>query len=375
MAEPDFIAVVSGERTAGTAVANSLRIAYPGAEALHVHYVDRSWDHLEGIADPDERVLQAAKREREDRVRLRLADPGLSRVIFTVLRSAPDRLTSAMWYLRAQTFAAMYDPSSQSFDPAATPLVRKLLRTKLSASARYENEVYPPLGVSARPGLHIDASGPRVAVLRFEHLEEDFRNATTAIFGYPVELLHINAAKQAGPPGCYRAFRAFARPLILSGGFPDRYDGFADPPGWDAPQTDLARLKSRALEAELEDDWRAQVDAWAEVLEIAPHDVQAHQQTARLWTSQGRHSLAAEHVRILAEAQPQVSRTWVRLADACRAAGDLRGELDAWRRLRSLDGPTEKGLSRLLTLLEQLGEAEEAARTKAELKRLKADQA
>jgi tetratricopeptide (TPR) repeat protein len=367
---PDVIAVLSAERTGGTAVAESLRALFPRTGSLHVHYLARP---KRGPFDDQEDRVQAAKQATEARVRAQLADPDLDRMIVTVVRNPVDRIISTVWYLRGGVLSALYDPGRDAFDPRAGRVLVKMLRSAVALDRSYPADVFLPLGLSERPepGRRLTPDGAEVFVLRHEALEADFRAMTTAVFGYPVQLRRVNGAELYGDAGIYLAFRRFARPYVkraLGDGLQDQ--GAAPPPRFGArdlrdgrrPLGDhpIVKLKRRALAAEREHDAQAQCGAWRETLRLDPDDLQAHVRLAQLHAEQRDHAGAAAHLRAIALAQPNAAKPWKKLADCFMAAGDRVGELDARRTVLALEPDDYKLRARVRTLLLELGRAQEA---------------
>ena len=320
---PDFIAVVSIERTGGTSVFRSLAGVFPSDRLRHVHYLD---GRRHGTShDPAEAALQEFKRGREIETGLRLRDAGRRRVVFTILRDPFDRLVSGLWYGRGALFAAFLDPTTGELGREAETLLGPAAASLLERHDRYGEEVFERLGLTVRPGpgRHDLEDGLTAYVLRFERLEDDFADAAQAVFGFPVPLLHLNTAGRFGDRESYQAFR---------------------------------RLCERALVEE-----RRAFDA-------APGP-------SRLGVPLGggpKPTGDLEALRLLAAAgaHPDSSRAWRKAAEALRAAGEAQSELEVWRRIAALDGPDSKSLGRVVTLLKSLGRGDEAEVAHAQLKAL-----
>ena len=320
---PDFIAVVSIERTGGTSVFRSLRTVFPPGDLRHVHYL-HGLDRVPS-GDPERAVRQHAKGAREIETGLRLADAGERRVVFTMLRDPFDRLVSCLWYGRGPRFARFLNPRTGEFNSGAEAVLRLPLAGLLERHRGYGDAVYQRLGLTARPGpgRHDLEGGLTAYVLRFERLAEDFGDAAQAVFGFPVPLLHLNTAARFGDRESYQAFR---------------------------------RLCERALVEE-----RRAFDA-------APGPSREGVPLAGRPRSEGDH----EALRLVAAAwaHPDSSRAWRKAAGALRNAGDAPGEIEAWRRVAALDGPDPKSLGRVVTLLRSLGRGDEALAAHAQLKAL-----
>ena len=124
---------------------------------------------------------------------------------------------------------------------------------------------------------------------------------------------------------------------------------------------DLAGARRRlAVALEKSGDKAAARRVWEDLLALTPEDLAPHERLAEILNELGEAAAAVEHLRWLAVHAPGANR-WRRLAQALGEAGDLPGEMDAWRRL--LDhSPADLGAhERLAQMLEQMGRKAEAA--------------
>ena len=207
-AKPDFLIVLSLERTASTSVFRALRRAAPGTPVIHVHFLDGD-AYRQAPTDAAEAAAFESKREREVQVRGFLADPSLNGAVFTILRDRLSRVISCLWYAKHDVLTRFYDAATDSMDPDALKAVAKRIELLLDKERNYDRKVYEALGLPARPdpGTHVTSSGARLFALDFRRIGEDFETATEALFGEPVALLHENAGAGIGDPRGYAAFR------------------------------------------------------------------------------------------------------------------------------------------------------------------------
>ena len=207
-AGPDFLIVLSLERTGSTSVSRALRRAVSGIPVLHVHFLDG--DPYRGApASEKEAAAFAHKRERERQARDLLADPSLNGVVFTVLRDRFSRVISCLWYAKHEMLAPFYDPVSDSMDPEALKAVSKRIDSLLDKETNYDRTVYQALGLHGRPspGLHRTRAGARFYALDFRWIGEEFAAASEEVLGLPILLPHENAGADIGDPKGYAAFR------------------------------------------------------------------------------------------------------------------------------------------------------------------------
>jgi hypothetical protein len=219
--EPDFVAVLSQERTGTTSISHSLKQAFGDGRVTQVHYLNA--DRYRGPTDnKDKQEAINDKRAREARVRAWLANPGLKGVVISVVRDPLSRIASALWIDKTDAILSHYDPSKRLFRPEVMAVFARRLNEALMKQANYAEDVYLPLGLPAQPspGAYRAKGGTRVLVLDFRRLEEDFAEATTAAFGEPVPLLPArNGAERYGDLQAYADFRSVCAELIKSRGF------------------------------------------------------------------------------------------------------------------------------------------------------------
>ena len=157
-AKPDFLIVLSLERTASTSVFRALRRAAPGTPVIHVHFLDGD-----------------------------------------AYRQAPT------------------DAAADRMHPDALKAVARRIDLLLDKELSYDRNVYQALGLPARPapGAHSTNSGARLFALDFRRIGQDFETATESLFGQPVALLHENAGAGIGDPRGYAAFRRLCAETLL----------------------------------------------------------------------------------------------------------------------------------------------------------------
>jgi hypothetical protein len=206
---PDFLIVLSLERTGSTSVSRALRRAAPaGVPVLHVHFLDG--DAYRGApADATEDAAFQSKRQRELEARTLLADPGLKGAVFTILRDRMSRVVSCLWYARHELLTGYYDPALDRMHPDALKAVAKRIETLMGKETSYDRRVYQALGLAGRPrpGEHRTSSGARLYALDFRRIGEDFALAAETVLGAPVRLPHENAGAGIGDARAYAAFR------------------------------------------------------------------------------------------------------------------------------------------------------------------------
>ena len=206
---PDFLIVLSLERTGSTSVSRSLRRAAPeGVPVFHVHFLDGD-DYRAPPADAVEAAAFESKRRREQEVRRLLADPKLDGAVFTILRDRMSRVVSCLWYAKHEVLTGFYDPADDVMHPDALKAVAKRIESLLDKETNYDRRVYRALGLEGRPapGLHRTSSGARLFALDFRRIGEDFTAATQAVLGAPIQLPHENAGAGIGDPRGYAAFK------------------------------------------------------------------------------------------------------------------------------------------------------------------------
>ncbi len=207
-AKPDFLVVLSLERTASTSVFRALRSAAPGTPAIHVHFLDGD-PYRHTPVDAAEAAAFESKREREVQVRRLLDDPSLNGAVFTILRDRLSRVISCLWYAKHDVLTGFYDAAADRIHPDALKAVAKRIDLLLDKERNYDRNVYEALGLPGRPapGVHATRSGARLFALDFQRIGQDFETATEALFGEPVALLHENAGAGIGDRRGYAAFR------------------------------------------------------------------------------------------------------------------------------------------------------------------------
>ena len=94
----------------------------------------------------------------------------------------------------------------------------------------------------------------------------------------------------------------------------------------------------------------------------SPLKPRAHSRTAELLSQAGRHAEAVGHLKALSSLSPGDIGLWRRLAECRRAAGQPKGEADAWRSLLGIDPDDLEAHERLAKLLSVAGRPAEAAR-------------
>lgn len=219
--EPDFVVVLSLERTGTTSISHTLKQALGGARVLQSHYLDGEFYRLP-TDDPDKRHSMEDKRRREARIRGWLAAPHLQGVVFTVIRDPAERIASALWIDKTDQLLAHYDREGRTFRPSISKVFARRLGESLVKQASYAQDVYLPLGLPAQPspGAYRARGGARVLVLDFARLAEDFAEATEAAFGRPIELLAPgNDAARYGDVRAYQDFRRYCAGLLQARGF------------------------------------------------------------------------------------------------------------------------------------------------------------
>ena len=207
-AKPDFLIVLSLERTGSTSVFKALRRAAPGVPTIHVHFLDGDI-YRQAPADAAEAAAFESKREREVQVRGFLADPSLNGAVFTILRDRLSRVISCLWYSKHDVLMGFYDAHADRMDPQALKAVDKRIELLLDKERNYDRNVYQVVGLAGRPvpGVHATRSGARLFALDFRRIGQDFQTATEAVFGAPIVLPHENAGAGIGDPRGYAAFK------------------------------------------------------------------------------------------------------------------------------------------------------------------------
>ncbi len=207
-AQPDFLIVLSLERTGSTSVFQALRRAARGTPVLHVHFLDGD-DYRGAPEDAAEAAAFADKREREVRVRGLLADPSQNGAVFTILRDRMSRIISCLWFAKHDVLLGFYDAEADRMHPNALKVLDRRIDLLLGKELNYDRNVYQALGLTGRPtpGEHATGSGSRLFALDFRRIGEDFESATSALFGAPVALPHENASVGIGDPRAYAAFK------------------------------------------------------------------------------------------------------------------------------------------------------------------------
>ncbi len=206
--KPDFLIVLSLERTGSTSVFKALRRAAPGVPTIHVHFLDG-----DAYRGPPDGAAEAAafdsKREREVQVRGFLSDPSLNGAVFTILRDRLSRVISCLWYSKHDVLMGFYDAATDRMHPNALKTVKKRIELLLDKERNYDRNVYEVVGLPGRPapGLHATSSGARLFALDFRRIGQDFETATEAVFGAPIVLPHENAGAGIGDPRGYAAFK------------------------------------------------------------------------------------------------------------------------------------------------------------------------
>jgi Flp pilus assembly protein TadD len=92
------------------------------------------------------------------------------------------------------------------------------------------------------------------------------------------------------------------------------------------------------------------IAAWTGLLAVAPDDLQAHANLARLHAGEGQHGQAAIHFRAEAHARSEDAKAWRRLGACLGQAGDIAGEFDALARALEIDGSQSKVKARVAVL-------------------------
>jgi tetratricopeptide (TPR) repeat protein len=356
---PDFVAVISAERTAGTAVAESIRAVFPKTQALHVHYLDGR-ARRPPPPDESEAQVQANKHAAEARVRLALADTSIERLIVAVERDPVDRIISSLWYVRGRRLSALYDAGKDVFADKAADLVKAMLDSQLARQREFALDVYQPLGLPPRPapGRWRSREGASVWILDHSNLEVGFRHMTAEAFGYRIPLQRLNGAEQFGDARAYAAFRRYCRDLLPDIPQPPETPADAPPPrAEDAPAVALKRTAQAREDA---GDVDGQIEAWRRVLALQADDLQALGRLSDLLAGQGRHAEAASHLRSMALVRPSLAKPWLKLAEGLMSAGDAPGELEARRQAMALGIDDAKQRSRIARLLIELGRDQEA---------------
>ena len=207
-AKPDFLIVLSLERTASTSVHRALRRAAPGVPAIHVHFLDGD-DYRGNPESAAEAAAFESKRERELQVRGFLDDPSLNGAVFTILRDRHSRVISCLWFAKHDVLTGFYDAGADRMDSKALKTVDRRIDLLLDKERNYDRKVYGALGLGGRPapGVHATRSGARLYALDFQRIGEEFETATRAVLGAPVTLPHENASVGIGDPRAYAAFR------------------------------------------------------------------------------------------------------------------------------------------------------------------------
>ncbi len=212
---PDFVMVLSLERTGGTSVFQSLKAAVGQAPLAHLHFFDS--DRYRGASDtPAKAAARATKREREIQAKALLDDESLNRVIFTVMRDPFGRLVSSLWFTKRDLLMRSYDAARDSFEPRALEQIQHRIALVLEKEAGYGREVYEPLGLPARPapGRYRTKGGARVYALDFARLGEDFGAATAEVFGKAYPLVHVNGGAMIGDAKGYAAFKRYCAEVL-----------------------------------------------------------------------------------------------------------------------------------------------------------------
>jgi hypothetical protein len=208
-ARPDYLIVLSLERTGSTSVSRALRRAAPaGIPVLHVHLLDGD-DFRAAPADEAEAASFRSKRQRELEARTLLADPRLYGAVFTILRDRTSRVTSCLWYARHEMLTGFYDPVRDRMDPDVLKAAAKRIDNLLAKETSYDRRVYQALGLAGRPrpGEHRMSSGSRLYALDFRRIAADFALASETVLGTPLQLPHENAGAGIGDPRAYAAFK------------------------------------------------------------------------------------------------------------------------------------------------------------------------
>lgn len=206
--KPDFLIVLSLERTASTSVFMALRRAARETPVLHVHFLDGD-AYRKPPADAAEAAALDDKRRREAQVRAFLSDPSLEGAVFTILRDRLSRVVSGLWFAKHELLMSRYDPVTDRMDPDAIRAVSRRIDIMLDKERNYDRMVYSALGLPGRPkpGAYLTNSGARLFALDFRRLAEDFATATEAVFGAPIALQQNNGGAGIGDPRGYAAFK------------------------------------------------------------------------------------------------------------------------------------------------------------------------
>ena len=217
-AKPDFVVVISPERTGTTAISHTLKAALGDERVVQVHYLNA--DRYRGPTENPEKLDSIAdKRAREARAREWLADPSLRGVAFSIVRQPASRIASALWMHKTDELLRHYDPGRRTFRPEVDGVFARRLQEAMMKQANYSRDVYVPLGLAPMPavGVHRTRNGARMYVLAFDNLARDFSAATEAAFGYPIALAPAkNGADSYAAPEPYEAFRRYCAELLKS---------------------------------------------------------------------------------------------------------------------------------------------------------------
>ncbi len=207
------IVVLSQGRTGSVAVCMSLQAGAdqfrePGATpegVYHAHFLDSR-----SLRDPASPKF-AKKAAKEAAVRAALLDTGSRRVVVSILRDPRTRLASGLWYQKPQSLARLMRKTGTPTVEQVFHIVQHRLADMIDREA-YDWELnWRPLGLAGRPapGKFVTPLGIDIHFLRFERLEDDFREVTREIFGRSPPLLKLNTGEDRGEARWHPHFRAW----------------------------------------------------------------------------------------------------------------------------------------------------------------------
>lgn|GEM_PF-6187401 len=204
--KPDFVAVVSIERTATQSVYKSLVEARAAPIVRHVHYLDTAEMRGPLPINPEKRKT---KELQEEQVRRFIGAQSLRRAVFTVLRDPLDRVQSCVWYDREAMFGALFDKDTGLFDAEADDWIDYYVQRFATWGREYGEKVFKALEMPAdlTPGHYITPNGTQLYALDFAHLARDFSQAALDLLGEATPLAKINTGASLGDPLVYQAFR------------------------------------------------------------------------------------------------------------------------------------------------------------------------
>lgn len=214
---PNFIVVLTQERTASQSVCESLAAVRPWTRLVHAHYLQDP-DPPRTVTTPEEALALEGKRRRAAKARAVLGNSDARRAVVTILRDPLDRMISHIWMSLHRRLMKRYLPESGAFKPGARTLIEQRIQLLAESHKAYQEEVYRPLGlpVPLTPGRYEVLDGVKVFALDYGRLAEDFSAACEAMFGRSAPLIHINAGETWGDAEAYAAFRRLCATLVTA---------------------------------------------------------------------------------------------------------------------------------------------------------------